>query len=363
MESAQSLASECIERWSELQRIDPALDSPFFRPEFTAAVAQTRNDVFVAVLEDAGRTVGFLPFQRTARAIGKPVGGRLSDFQGLILEPGAGGNPRLIVRACGLRAFEFPRGLASQQLLAPFADKRSSSPRVDLAEGFQSYCRLRSAVGSKVVAHVESKARKCAREVGPLRFTADDGDVGALLQLISWKSAQYRRTSSVNTFASDWATDLLERIVAMRGPDFAGVLSTLYAGDHLVAMHMGMRSKHVLHWWFPTYNPAFARYSPGLVLLLRIAQSAEALGLRAIDLGAGDELYKRRFADDGVPLVEGSVVNSATVRATRRLRSAVSAAVQSAVTTRAVSSGLSALKRRPAGQRGLSFVRTRVPWL
>jgi CelD/BcsL family acetyltransferase involved in cellulose biosynthesis len=222
---------------------------------------------------------------------------------------------------------------------------------------------MRSAVGSKVVSHVEHKARKCAREVGPLRFIPHDVDLGALRKLISWKSAQYRRTSSVNTFASPWVTELLERILAIRGPDFAGMLATLYAGDHLVAVHMGMRSRDALHWWFPTYDVAFARHSPGLILLLRVAQSTEALGLRAVDLGRGDEPYKWRFTDDSVPLVEGSVVNSSAVRATRGLRSALSAGVDRAVTTRAARSVLTALKQRPAGQRGLSFVRTRLPWL
>ena len=53
-----------------------------------------------------------------------------------------------------------------------------------------------------------------------------------------------------------------------------------------------MRSGGVLHVWFPTYDPALAKYSPGLVLWLELARAAADLGLWQFDLGKGQERYK-----------------------------------------------------------------------
>ena len=61
---ARRLTPELQEMWSDIQQSDASLASPYFRPEFTAAVSAVRDDVYVAVLQDAGEVVGFFPFQR-----------------------------------------------------------------------------------------------------------------------------------------------------------------------------------------------------------------------------------------------------------------------------------------------------------
>jgi len=313
------LSAEHIRRWSELQRADPALVSSFFRPEFTDAVARTRRDVFVAILEDAARAVGFFPFQRQAPGIGRPVGGTLSDYHGAIADRALDFDPVALIRACRLRVFDFNHLVASQRPFTPYHAAIAASPYLDLSRGFGEYRRARSAAGSSVIAQTERKARKLAREVGPLRFEADEPDPATLRELIRRKSAQYRRTGVSDAFASRWKVELMERILDTRTPDFAGMLSTLRAGDHLVAAHMGMRSRDALHWWFPAYDPRFARFSPGRVLLLELARDAENRGLCMIDLGRGDEPYKTRLATGGTPLAEGAVVLSRPLAVGRRL--------------------------------------------
>ena len=73
-------------------------------------------------------------------------------------------------------------------------------------------------------------------------------------------------------------------------------------------MHLGIRSGSVMHSWFQVYDPDFASYSLGLVLLLRLAEWAPSVGLRTIDLGRGDYRFKHMLATGGVLLAEGSVV-------------------------------------------------------
>jgi CelD/BcsL family acetyltransferase involved in cellulose biosynthesis len=101
---------------------------------------------------------------------------------------------------------------------------------------------------------------------------------------------------------------------------FAGVCSTLRAGDRLVAVHVGMRSPQVLHWWFPAYDRELARYSPGMILLFRLAEAAHSAGIRTIDLGKGDEDYKQRVMTRGVVIREGAVEMPSLLSTMRRLR-------------------------------------------
>ena len=68
-----SLAAVHWQRWSEIQAAEPALESPYFRPEFTQAVAQVRRDVEVAVMFEGSDAIAFFPFQRGPLNIGKPV--------------------------------------------------------------------------------------------------------------------------------------------------------------------------------------------------------------------------------------------------------------------------------------------------
>jgi CelD/BcsL family acetyltransferase involved in cellulose biosynthesis len=314
-----ALSGNLVARWSALQLADPELASPFFRPEFTQAVARVRDGVFVAVVEDGRVPVGFLPFERARLGIGKPVGRHLSDYQGAVMQEGADWDPACVVRACRLQAWDFDHLLASQREFIPFHVRGTASPQLDLARGFEAYCSDHRASGSRAIPKTRAKERRLEREHGALRFSAQSADVGALRELVRLKSAQYRNSGVRDVFAAPWPVELLEALVATRSPAFAGMLSTLHADDRLVAAHMGMRSRDAWHHWFPAYDPDFARYSPGLILLLHMAEAAEGMGLRLIDFGKGDEEWKLAFMTGAVPLARGSVVVSGALARGRRL--------------------------------------------
>src|SRR5262249_87540 len=142
----------------------------------------------------------------------------------------------------------------------------------------------------------------------PLHFEAHTTEESVFAAMIRWKSEQYGRTRATNVFAFPWTLRLLERVLAQSGAGFRGMMSALYAGPHLAAVHPGLCSHGVLHWWFPTYDPAFGQYSPGLVLILEAAKAAQSLGIRRIDLGKGDLDYKRRLMSGAAPIAVGRVV-------------------------------------------------------
>lgn len=301
------LTSDHIAAWSQMLAEDPALDSPFFRPEFTQAVAAVRDDVEVALLEDAGRTVGFLPYQRDAGNVGRPVGGYMSDFQGLILKPGTECSPTDLIRGCGLRAWQFDHLLTSQARFRPYHWLTAASPYMDLSRGFDAYRAGRVNTSSDELSQTQRKIRKVQREVGPLRYEPFCTDLDILKTLFDWKMQQYRRIKVINYLQPDWTRALVDRLVRLRDNTFRGMLSALYLGDRLAAARFGIRSNGVLHGWIMAYDVSLAKYSPGSILLLETAKSAPELGVHRIDLGKGTEQYKQQFMSGAIQVAEGSV--------------------------------------------------------
>jgi CelD/BcsL family acetyltransferase involved in cellulose biosynthesis len=299
--------SALLQHWRSLQRSNPDLQSPCFSPEFTQAVAVTRNDVEVGIIEECGEVVAIFPFQRKAGGRGIPVGGIVSDYQGLICRPNFLCDPREMLKACGLISWDFDRLLATQQPFRPFHKLCEPSALIDLSQGYDAYVAERRAAGSEQIKKCMNLMRRLQLEVGPIQFVAHSSDRSALSKVLAWKSQQYRQTGWRDLFALKWGRSLVEQIHATQSENFAGMLSLLYAGNKLVAGHIGMRSRSVWHYWFPAYDPQFAKYSPGLLLLLRMAEHAPEIDLRTIDLGTGLTLYKRRLMNASVSVAEGSV--------------------------------------------------------
>jgi CelD/BcsL family acetyltransferase involved in cellulose biosynthesis len=315
---ARALNLEQLASWRALQEANPDLDNPCFTPEFTEAVAGVREDVEVALLQRGEEIQAVFPFQRRPGLRAVPVGGIISDYQGLICRPGFTCNPRQLLKACNLASWKFDRLLCSQQCFVPYYKQCTLSARVDVSAGYGAYVAQRRAAGTHQVKQCEYMMRRMERELGPLRFVPHSSDSGLLRRVLAWKSEQYRRTGWSDLFATGWARTLVERIHETQTAGFGGMLSLLFAGRQLVAGHFGMRSKTVWHYWFPAYDRRFARYSPGLILLLKMAQFAEDFGLHCIDIGTGLTLYKRRLMNASVSVAEG-IVETPSCRGLLRL--------------------------------------------
>lgn len=301
------LTAEEAACWSALQRAEPALHSPFFRPEYTQAIATLCPGVEIAVIEEEGETTGFFPYQRLRRTTAGPVGGMLCDFQGPIARPGLALRGEELLRRCGLAAWHFDHLVSSREMFCEYEAVRADSPYIDVSRGFEAYKAEQRAKGSQAIPKTLQKARKAGRELGPLRFEPQSTDANVLDRLIEWKVEQYHRLKDVNYLAPDWTRSLLSSLLARQCPAFAGVLSALYVGERLAAAHLGLRSHDRLHAWFPAYDPALAEYSPGLILWVELIQACPGLGIDRIDLGKGDQRFKTSFMSGADPVAEGSV--------------------------------------------------------
>lgn len=312
--------AECA-RWRELQQKDPELASPYFCPEFTQAVGLVRKDVFVAVLDDGGRACGFFPFQRSRLGAGSPVGGPLSDFHGLIVERATQWDAATLMRACRLRSFGFHYLLASQNVFQKGYTEVADSHFMDLSNGFEGYLATLQQRSSHLMKEVRAKRRRLAQDFREVRFVHHSPDFDELRRLLDWKRRQYVRSGLVNVFQFAWTGELLERIHSIQTPWFAGMLSILYFGDEVAAVHMGMRSAEVWNWWFPRHDERYDKYSPGILLRIGAAEAAEGLGIRRIDLGKGGaETYKPRLRSGGIPVAEGRLETEGCITTLHRTR-------------------------------------------
>jgi CelD/BcsL family acetyltransferase involved in cellulose biosynthesis len=193
------------------------------------------------------------------------------------------------------------------------------SPVLELSGGWDAYvqrlCLTQRTQSPGILSTLRASLKRIERDIGPVRFEMREKSQVLLNELMRLKSEQSIRTMSTtgDPFSERWVRQLLADGLASMEDDFGASLSTLYAGDKLLALHYGLRSGPSLHSWFPVFDPAYAYYQPGLLLLRKIIETGCQQGLTLIDLGRGTASYKMRFKTSVVRLGEGAVSRPALI--------------------------------------------------
>jgi len=307
-----------LDRWRALRAATPQLDSPYFDPAFATAVQASGVEVTVAVNGRGPGLSALMALQREGPVL-RPVGWPGADFQGPVVAPGTLVEPRDLL-VDGVRRLEFDHWLLPSPGVEPWVETVAASPYVEVAGGLDGYLSRASKSGRDNMSQARRRAARAERELGPVRFTAQSKDAEALDWLVDRKREQYAATGARDHFAPAHRRALLTLLLDTHEPGCEGALSTLHFGDTLVAAHFGIRSQRVLHWWFPVYDPSFATFAPGWILLRELTLAAPGLGLERIDLGRGDDEYKRRARTGHVEVAAGVVTRNATARKAQRAR-------------------------------------------
>jgi CelD/BcsL family acetyltransferase involved in cellulose biosynthesis len=281
--------------------------NPFLQPEFALAAAQARDDTEVAVVAGAHETVGFLPFHRTGRKKAVAIGEFMNDLQAMICHDSITICPADVCRRAGLRTFSFDHLLASQASFRRYQREIDPCHSIDLSAGHRPYFESKRASGSDIIKQARRKLRKLEREVGPIDFRWSDYSEDHVVQLCQWKREQTRLAKLPDVFQHQWVSKLIHAVARTNVEKFQACLATLRCGDEVVAMHLGVCSGNVLNSWVPTINPDYHRYSPGIVLHLKLIEAAATGGISRIDLGRGENQLKLRLANMTIPLAIGAV--------------------------------------------------------
>lgn len=306
-------------RWREILAGAPELDSPYFSLAYLDVLASLRDDVFVAVIEDGGEIAGFFPHQRRPFGFGTPAGGRLSDFHGLVAPRGLDVDVPSLLRACGLSSWDFHALLAAQSAFASYHEKVVESHYLDVSGGLERWeTGLRNAKSYQPKRLWQ--ARRKASSDFKVEFLPHVEDPKALDTLLEWKSRQYRAAGSIDNFSYRWIRDFVRRLHELKDESCSGVLSALMFDGQPAALHFGLRSRDAWHWWFPRHSDAFAKHSPGSLLLHYAVEHAPSWGLRRLDMGYGDEEFKLRLRSGSIPVAAGRVELPSVAGAVRRWR-------------------------------------------
>jgi myo-inositol-1-phosphate synthase len=301
------LTAEHVDAWRALHGARADLQSPFLTSQFTRIAGACMPDVYVAVLRNAGRIVGFFPFQRVAPASARPVAHGFNDCQAVVCAADAAWSADGLLSGCQLERFAFDHLLATQAQFARFHTAVGFSPRIDLRRGVAAWKRQLRAQGRRHLARLESKRRRLERDHGPVTLHPHVRDHVLLRQLLDMKGAQWARSGVADKFTVPWVDRFMHALLDWEDADGAGLLTILELHGRPIAMHFGPRSRTVWSYWTTVYDAEFRKYSPGLVMLLLMAEAAPALGIDYIDLGPEDFDYKRRLMTTMLPMAAGEV--------------------------------------------------------
>ncbi len=300
--SPLALSQDDVQAWTRLQD-ETELKSPFLSPQWVQACAGAggpdASQARIAILREGGRAVGFMP-ARVSRATAMPVGAPMCDYQGVVAAPGLSVCPRRIIKALGVRRLDFSSLPQDQTAFGPFMHGRAESQVIDLSQGYDAYAAERRAAGTDILQDTAKKRRKLEREHGQVEVRALSTSQAAFDSLFAWKRAQYRASGQTDIFEAGWTRTLLQSLFEQGAAGAAGMgggFFTLHAGGQLAAAHFALRRGDVLHAWFIAHDEAFARYSPGVILINEILKWAPGEGVRELDLGPGDYRFKQSLAN------------------------------------------------------------------
>jgi len=303
--------------WQAFVDADPALASPYFSLGFLDAVNGARRDTRVLVARRRGDIIAFLPLHAGLMGHARPLAGPLGDHHGLIAAPGIDLDLGEMLKAGGVGVFGFHGGLAGQAPFRRHALERDGSWVIDLSGGYDAFVEARCAVDAKAFRNLRARRRKLEGAEGGFDFRINDDRPEVLQTALAWKSAQYKRTGVFDAFSVRWTVNLLNNIKAN---DCRLQVSSLEIGGRLAAVHVGMRTDRVLHYWFPAYDPEFSSFGPGLALLMEICQVMAADGVSEVHLGPGDYDFKSQLASWQIGLVGGFAGQGAPMAVQRAAR-------------------------------------------
>jgi CelD/BcsL family acetyltransferase involved in cellulose biosynthesis len=303
--------------WERLSTSTPSLGSPFLSPHYARAVAESGIDVRICVIYRGSAIRGFFPYQFRNPVCGwartaEPVGGEMTDYVGVVAEPGLTITSRQLLKLAKVNYFGFSHLDETQLKYGLHAEQPRIGLRVRLSPGGGRPLESLLADQKKYIKDSERRARQLSREVGPINFILDvQGDRREVLnKLISEKRSQYQRTNAPDALAKSWKYKLLNILSEYQFDTCRGILSTISAGDQWIAAHFGIIGNGILQYWFPVYNQAFAKYAPGRLLIHQIIDSARKVSIHTIDRGEGDNSSKRELANEEHSFFRGTWHNA-----------------------------------------------------
>lgn len=304
--TAEALPDRVKEAWHRLRSSNPALYSPYFHLDYTLTIAELRDDVQIAVLEDADEIVAILPFQGVKFA--RPVGAPMTDYHGLICGPNYTYSLLDVLQDTPVGAYHFS---ALVDALEKDVNEIQRGAVMAFPEGQETWRQAQNSSFTRHQKDTRRRIRRASQEVGEPRFVPHSKSKEEFETLIAWKIQQYAESSYYNILGAGWTLQLLEKLWSKPpSSDLSVHMHSLYFGDTLVAVDTGLVDANTYHSWIVAYSSDYGKYSPGTQLLNHIITASDEFGYKRIDLGTGLAGYKKYYATENVRTSAGFVAVS-----------------------------------------------------
>lgn len=306
LKTPQTLCDEERAAWRAMLAANPLLVSPYHSLGYLDAIAQARPDIRVAVIRKSDRIAGFFAFQKGLMGHARAPGGMVNDCHAVICAPGEDIALSHVLTQAGVDVFDFKDCLSAQAPFRRHAEFVEGGWVIDISDGFEAYAAQRKKPGGNTFRSALGAPKKLAKH-GELTFRFDDRRPETLEALYAWKSAQYIESGFPDLFALSWVRELLEQLWRQDRETGGGLMSTLEIDGRLAAVHFGLINPHVLHSWFPAYDPEFAHLTPGNALLIEMLKAGAEAGVREVHMGPGDQRQKQAMGSFQEGLATGCI--------------------------------------------------------
>jgi CelD/BcsL family acetyltransferase involved in cellulose biosynthesis len=322
------LELETIGRLEEFERLAPDWDalvramprpSPFFLHAWLKAWARHYGEgaeLTVHVARREGRLVGALPLLvrrhlglRTARFLG----GRQSALGDLLLAHGEDGATasalvdRIPASADLLDVYGLPTRSLLAETIGPSlgVTKRVEAPVLDLTPGWET---VYGAKTSSKKRNLHRRRRRQLGELGRLEVVVArelEELLPALEDAFRLHDLRWEGRPDGSGFASPIGRPFQrEAIAALSALDVPRIV-LLWLDGRAVAFHYYFAFEGCMYVHRLAFDPALARFSPGLVNTLDTLEAASQEGLTRVEFLGGAERYKTELADGFEPLCHG----------------------------------------------------------
>jgi CelD/BcsL family acetyltransferase involved in cellulose biosynthesis len=276
-----------------------------------------RKDARVAIWRDAdGTPRAFFAHHHRPQGFARPIGAPFCDYHAVISGGDLGLDAEAILAATKLKAFRLSGLIDPFGVFGGASLDREAAYRIVLddvrRQGPQSDAGLAHLDGLKAGSVNRFKnfrrySKRLEQAFGPVRLVAEDLHPPAFDRLLAWKRLQLDRTGLHDFLRPAWIGALMRGLFQTSG-DFRGLMISLYAGDHHVAGHFGVRLGGWYHPWIGATAPNLESLGAGFVHQWKAVEAMGALGLHTYDLGPGSDHWKRLFTSDVVEVATGLIV-------------------------------------------------------
>jgi len=158
----------------------------------------------------------------------------------------------------------------------------------------------------KVSSQTRRNNRRCEKrlcEHGELRFSVvenQDERLALLRVLLAQKAEQFKQRGIVNPYEMETIALFYQTLVqSENGPDAQTIIiNAIFLDDIPLAANLGMILKGRYHGLIMSMTTGtFERFSPGRILLFATLQYLSGKGIRKLDFGVGQAVYKKSLMD------------------------------------------------------------------